>query len=163
VFRLPPETKGLEQVFYRKISPDALTWTVPQNGTGATPVPTRSLGPVDASGNGHPRAGSLRVLPLKGSVRGGIPAHHERIQQMLESLAHEADYIVIDTAPALSVPDMTELSQLVDAVVLVVRHGRVTRRNLAALSRLSRTWNGIRKNAVLVGVPRQESYSYYGE
>ena len=58
---------------------------------------------------------------------------------------------------------MTELSQLVDVVVLVVRHGRVTRRNLAALSRLSRTWDGIRKNAVLVGVPRQESYSYYGE
>jgi Mrp family chromosome partitioning ATPase len=163
VFRLPPETKGLEQVFYRKISPDALTWTVPQNGTGANAVPTRSLGSVDASGNGHAHTGSLRVLPLKGSVRGGIPAHHERIQQMLESLAHEADYIVIDTAPALSVPDMTELSQLVDVVVLVVRHGRVTRRNLAALSRLSRTWNGIRKNAVLVGVPRQESYSYYGE
>ena len=163
VFRLPPETKGLEQVFRRKIAPQALTWTVPQNGTGATPVPTPSLPTVDASGNGHGHAGSLRVLPLKGSVRGGIPAHHERIEEMLESLAHEADYIVIDTAPALSVPDMTELSGLVDIVVLVVRHGRVTRRNLAALSRLSRTWNGIRKNAVLVGVPRLESYSYYGE
>src|SRR5262249_13972625 len=98
VFRLPPETKGLEQVFRRKIAPQALTWTVPQNGTGATPVPTRSVSTVEASGNGHAHDGSLRVLPLKGSVRGGIPAHHERIQEMLESLSHEADYIVIDTA-----------------------------------------------------------------
>jgi Mrp family chromosome partitioning ATPase len=103
------------------------------------------------------------VLPLKAAVRGGIPAHHERVEELLSSLAEGTDYIVIDTAPALSLPDVTDLSNLVDVVVVVVRHGRVTRRSLAALSRLHRGWGGVKKNAVLVGVPRQESYSYYGE
>jgi Mrp family chromosome partitioning ATPase len=163
VFRLPPDAVGLEQLFRRKLPPDRFTWSVSLNGASAPPTPTRTLPPVDATGNGHMTAGSLRVLPLKAAVRGGIPAHHERVEELLSSLAEGTDYIVIDTAPALSLPDVTDLSNLVDVVVVVVRHGRATRRNLAALSRLHRGWGGVKKNAVLVGVPRQESYSYYGE
>jgi Mrp family chromosome partitioning ATPase len=163
VFRLPPHAVGLEQLFRRRVPPEALTWNVSLNGASVPPTPTRSMPPVDATGNGHRTAGSLRVLPLKAAVRGGIPAHHERVEELLSALAEGTDYIVIDTAPALSLPDVTDLSNLVDVVVVVVRHGRVTRRNLAALNRLHRGWAGVKTNAVLVGVPRQESYSYYGE
>ena len=69
---------------------------------------------------------------------------------------------MIDTPPALSTPDVTELAKFVDMVLLVVRHGRVSRRNLQSLRRLHRTWPDVDVQAVLVGVPTDGStYSYY--
>jgi Mrp family chromosome partitioning ATPase len=72
-----------------------------------------------------------------------------------------ADFVVIDTPPALAMPNITEIADFVDLAIVVVRHGRVTRRSLTALNRVHRNWADVKKNAVLVGVPRQESYSYY--
>jgi Mrp family chromosome partitioning ATPase len=163
VFRLPPDARGLEQALSRNISPDSLTWTVSTNGTGTPPTRAKSLPLLETSGNGRSGHGSLRVLPLKSSVRGGIAAHYKEVEKLLSALSKNTDYIVIDTAPALSLSDMTELAKLVDMVVVVVRHGRVSRRNLSALNRLHRSWPEAKTNAVFVGVPRQDSYSYYGE
>jgi hypothetical protein len=48
-------------------------------------------------------------------------------------------------------------------VLVVVRHGRVSRRSLAALDRLHRTWPDVEVNAVLVGTPPHgDTYAYYG-
>jgi hypothetical protein len=61
-------------------------------------------------------------------------------------------------------PDVTELSQIVDLVLVVVRHGRVSRRSLLALTRIHRNWPDVGIGAVLVGTPRhEESYTYYGK
>ena len=82
---------------------------------------------------------------------------------MIESLEKHADFVVIDTPPALAMPDMTEISDLVDIVLIVVRHGRVSRRSLASLTRIQRNWTKPQMSAVLVGTPRhEEGYSYYG-
>jgi hypothetical protein len=60
-------------------------------------------------------------------------------------------------------PDMTEISDLVDLVLIVVRHGRVSRRSLASLTRVQRNWTHPQMSAVLVGTPRyEEGYTYYG-
>ena len=87
----------------------------------------------------------------------------ERLQAALSTLGKDEDYVVIDTPPALALPDVTELAKLVDMVIVVVRHGRVSRRSLTALSRVQRGWDNVKTGAVLVGVPRQETYSYYEE
>jgi Mrp family chromosome partitioning ATPase len=87
----------------------------------------------------------------------------ERLKTVIDSIEKSADFIVLDTPPALSVPDMTEISQLVDIVLIVVRHGRVSRRSLASLTRIQRNWTTPRTSAVLVGTPRhEEGYAYYG-
>ena len=117
-----------------------------------------------ATGNGKLKTGSLRVLPM-GPANGKVTfaGEAERLKPVIEAIEKHADFVVIDTPPALSVPDMTEISQLVDVVLIVVRHGRVSRRSLASLMRIQRNWTTPQTSAVLVGTPRhEEGYSYYG-
>jgi polysaccharide biosynthesis transport protein len=162
VFRIPSTAPGLEQAFRRNVSPESLTWTVSLNG--AEPDQGRSpVAVAERVDNGRKGGRSLRVLPLKSSIRGGVAAHASQVRDVIAAVGEGSDYVVIDTPPALALPDMTELSKLVDLVVVVVRHGRVSRRNLSALNRLHRSWPVRKKSAVLVGVPRQDSYSYYEE
>jgi Mrp family chromosome partitioning ATPase len=159
VFQIPQEAPGLEELFRRKVSPDALTWMVSLNGSvvSVTPSPRQRGG---EGGNSKP-GGSLRVLPLKAPIRGGISGHIDRLKSVLSFLGQQHDYVVIDTPPALALPDVTELAKLVDMVIVVVRHGHASRRSLTALSRLHRSWAEVKTSAVLVGVPRQDTYSYY--
>jgi Mrp family chromosome partitioning ATPase len=163
VFQIPQDAPGLEEIFRRRINPSSLMWSVSANGTpgAARPVRTDRAAAADAVGTNGSGAGSLRILPLRAAVRGGISGHVERLQAALASVGKDNDYIVIDTPPALALPNVTELSGFLDEVIVVVRHGRVTRRSLSALNRLHRGWHDVKTNAVLVGVPRQDSYSYY--
>jgi Mrp family chromosome partitioning ATPase len=159
LFSIPEGVPGLEQALRQRVRLDHLMWSVSLNGAGPARR-TRHAVPVESAEDGD-GDGSLRVLPLKTSLRGGVSPHLERLEEVLKSLARYGDYIVIDTPPALALPDVTELSKLVDQVLVVVRHGRVTRRGLVALSRLHRSWPQVKTSAVLVGVPRQDAYSYY--
>jgi Mrp family chromosome partitioning ATPase len=162
VFRIPADAPGLEQAFHQRIRLAPLMWNVFLNGAGPGVVAKRAIPDLDADGDAVVSAsGSLRVLPLKTPIRGGISPHLERLDEILKALSKESDYIVIDTPPALALPDVTELSKFVDQVMVVVRHGRVTRRDLVALYRLHRSWAELKMSAVLVGVPRQDVYSYY--
>lgn len=86
---------------------------------------------------------------------------------MTELLRHAGDiytHIVIDSPPILSVTDGVLLSRQVDAVVLVVRHGKsskhVVRRGRDLLARSGAPLVGIVLNAVDLNAP--EYYGYYG-
>jgi Mrp family chromosome partitioning ATPase len=166
VFRIPNEAPGMSDVLQRKTRPEDLMWNVSLNGRLiVSPVVQAPSSRQDAAtGNGKLKTGSLRVLPM-GPANGKVTfaGEAERLKPVIEAIEKHADFVVIDTPPALSVPDMTEISQLVDIVLIVVRHGRVSRRSLASLMRIQRNWTTPQTSAVLVGTPRhEEGYSYYG-
>ena len=73
-------------------------------------------------------------------------------------------YVVLDSPPVLSVTDGVLLSRQVDAVILVVRHGKaskhVVRRGRDLLVRSGAPLAGIVLNAVDLNAP--EYYGYYG-
>ena len=58
----------------------------------------------------------------------------------MRELGDDAEVVIVDTPPALATPEMTELSKLVDVVLVVVRHGRATRRSLRTLERQAQGW-----------------------
>ena len=168
VFHIPNDAPGVNDVLQRKTRAEDAMWSVSLNGRLlVSPVVQAPATPRDGSvgnGNGKLKRGSLRVLPM-GPANGKVTlaGRAERLKPVVESIEKGADFVVIDTPPALSVPDMTEISQLVDVVLIVVRHGRVSRRSLASLTRVQRNWTTPRTSAVLVGTPRhEEGYSYYG-
>ena len=50
--------------------------------------------------------------------------------------------VILDTPPALLTVEVAESwRRLIDTVLVVVRQGRVSQRNLRALGRQSRTWS----------------------
>jgi Mrp family chromosome partitioning ATPase len=163
VFHIPQDTPGLEQIFRSRVNPSSLMWTVALNGTPGDALPTELTRRATVAETNGSRGASLRILPLGGPLRGGISGHVGRLEALLASAAKNHDYVVIDTPPALALPNVTEMADLIDVVIVVVRHGRVTRRSLNALNRLHQRWSNVKTNAVLVGVPRQETYSYYEE
>ena len=86
---------------------------------------------------------------------------------MADLLTHAAgiySHIVFDSPPIMSVTDGVLLSRLVDAVVLVVRHGKsskhIVRRGRDLLVRSGAPMAGIVLNAVDLNAP--EYYGYYG-
>lgn len=167
MFHIPPDAPGVHQIFGRRTRPEEALWTVSLNGQGPMVYP--ALGETHLDGvtalmtNGGVKRGSLRVLPMGATgMRGGLVGQTPALRGLLESLSKNADFIVLDTPPALAMPEMTEISELVDTVLIVVRHGRVSRRSLAALTRIRRSWRSADVAAVLVGTPRHdESYAYY--
>ena len=88
--------------------------------------------------------------------------------QTMVDLLHKAGeqytYVVLDSPPVLSVTDGVLLSRQVDAVILVVRHGKsskhVVRRGRDLLVRSGAPLAGIVLNAVDLNAP--EYYGYYG-
>jgi polysaccharide biosynthesis transport protein len=83
---------------------------------------------------------------------------------LLHRAAGEYEFIVLDSPPILSVTDGVLLSRQVDAVVMVVRHGKsskhVVRRGRDLLVRSGAPMAGIVLNAVDLNAP--EYYGYYG-
>jgi capsular exopolysaccharide synthesis family protein len=88
----------------------------------------------------------------------------ESMQALLRRLGDDYTYVIIDSPPILSVTDAVILGRVVDAVVLVVRHGKsnrnVMRRARDLLVRSSVPMAGLVLNAVDVNSP--EYYGYYG-
>jgi len=167
LFKIPPTAPGIDEVIERKVTAERAMWTVSLNGraAGAFPSPPPEEDPAgEAERNGNePGVGTLRVLPMRAASRDGAAQRSPGLRPILAGLRKKWNYVVIDTPPALSVPDVTELAQLVDMVLIVVRHGRVSRRSLNALTRLHRNWPDVQLAAVLVGTPRHEdAYAYYG-
>jgi Mrp family chromosome partitioning ATPase len=169
LFKIPPTAPGIDEVIERKVTPERAMWTVSLNGRSVTAFPYRSptgeeeIESLETNGDDPVAAsGSLRVLPMRPAPKDGVVQRSPRLRPMIAALRTKADYVVLDTPPALSVPDMTEIAQLVDMVLIVVRHGRVSRRTLNALTRLHRQWPEVQVAAILVGTPRhEESYTYY--
>jgi capsular exopolysaccharide synthesis family protein len=88
----------------------------------------------------------------------------EAMKALLEKLGGLYTYVVIDSPPILSVTDAAILGRVVDAVVLVVRHGKssknVMRRARDLMVRSGAPVAGLVMNAVDVNSP--EYYGYYG-
>jgi Mrp family chromosome partitioning ATPase len=71
--------------------------------------------------------------------------------------------VVIDTPPALLTSEMTELAELIDLAVVVVRQGYVSRRSLRSLARHAASWPTDVAGAVLTDVRVSGAYgTYYG-
>lgn len=83
---------------------------------------------------------------------------------LLTQTAEVYSHVVFDSPPIMSVTDGVLLSRLVDAVVLVVRHGKsskhIVRRGRDLLVRSNAPMAGIVLNAVDLNAP--EYYGYYG-
>jgi Mrp family chromosome partitioning ATPase len=88
----------------------------------------------------------------------------EAMTRLLEHCAELYTHVIIDSPPILSVTDGVILAREVDAVVLVVRHGKsskhVVRRARDLLLRSGAPITGIVLNAVDMSSP--EYYGYYG-
>ncbi|MGA1981440.1 MAG: polysaccharide biosynthesis tyrosine autokinase [Acidobacteriaceae bacterium] len=88
----------------------------------------------------------------------------EAMKALLEKLGKLYTHVVIDSPPILSVTDAAILGRMVDAVVLVVRHGKssknVMRRARDLMIRSGAPVAGLVLNAVDVASP--EYYGYYG-
>jgi capsular exopolysaccharide synthesis family protein len=84
--------------------------------------------------------------------------------KLLEKLGNLYTHVVIDSPPILSVTDASILGRVVDAVVLVVRHGKssrnIMRRARDLLLRSGAPMAGLVLNAVDLNSP--EYYGYYG-
>jgi Mrp family chromosome partitioning ATPase len=74
-----------------------------------------------------------------------------------------ADIVIVDTPAALLTVEMAEISRLVDRILVVVRQGRITRRNLRALSRQMRSWEAELAGVVMTDTPSAgDRYASYG-
>jgi len=112
-----------------------------------------------------PEAPNLDVLPS-----GPVPPFptemlaSESMRALMERIGQIYSHVVIDSPPVLSVTDGVVLSRMVDAVVLVIRHGKSTknalRRSRDLLTRSGAPMAGLVLNAVEVNSP--DYYGYYG-
>jgi Mrp family chromosome partitioning ATPase len=150
--KIPSDAHGVDRALVQKVKLADLLWDVRPERAGMT------ARPAGTSTNGRSR---LQVLPMGSSV-GSISPHVDRLTALIQEASQRADYVIVDTPPALSVADVTELVKLADMVLVVVRYGQASRRNLDALRRLHRTWPAVDIRAVMVDTPADgDSYSYY--
>ena len=157
LLRIPQDEPGAEQVLLGRAGIESLLWEVGMNGSGPKAQPAKAA--RTRIRDGYP---NLQVLPIRASAVHSLAAFGVQLRGLIRDASEDAEFVVIDTPPALSTPDVTELAKLVDMVLLVVRHGRVSKRNLQSLRRLHRTWPEVDVQAVMVGVPTDGStYSYY--
>ena len=162
-FRIPEQSPGVLQLVDGDAKLDEAVWAVPLNGAAPS---GRAQPPGTWSTNGPGRApdepGWLRVVPSGGHERGARAARSVRIPTLLESLGEGADLVIVDTPPALATVEMAELAPYVDFVLVVVRHGRVTRRSLQTLSRQAEGWRAELVGAVITdSPPESDDYYYY--
>jgi polysaccharide biosynthesis transport protein len=164
MFGIPRDSPGIIQLVDGNVSIPSALWEVELNG--ARPSGVRAIRPSDSgNGTGARRrgegAGWLGIVPAGGMERGARVARSPRVPELLEKLGANADVVVLDTPPALATVEMAELSVSVDAVLVVVRHGRVTRRSLLTLGRQAEGWRADIVGAVLTDSPSEEDEYYY--
>jgi Mrp family chromosome partitioning ATPase len=168
LFQIPRDTPGVLQVLNGSARLEEVLWSVTLTGArprvsknGALPATTPA-----GSTNGRetdPSGGSLVLLPSGGAIRSQSGTLSQRLGPLLKQLRGRADFVIIDTPPALLTVEMAELSRLIDDVLVVVRQGRVTERSLRSLSRQARSWPAEVAGAVLTDAPAgEEQYAYYG-
>ena len=105
---------------------------------------------------------NLRLL-----ATGGLPPNpteilaSERFGQILAQLRDVADYVILDAPPVLGLGDASVLASKVDGVLVVVRTGSVTKRELShAVDQLSKAGGNI-AGIVLNAVEPDDGYGYY--
>ena len=160
MFKIPLDSPGVIQLVDGKATLDSAIWKIEVNGSG----PSGIVAVPPGTGNGagpHGSEASLRVIAAGGHERGARVARSPQVPKLLAKLGASADVVLLDTPPALATVEMAELSASVDAVLVVVRHGRVTRRSLVALNRQAEGWRADIVGAVLTDSPSEEDEYYY--
>ncbi len=84
----------------------------------------------------------------------------KRMDQILEGLERVADIVIVDGPPFL-VTDAAILASKVDGVLLVIRHGRTRRQEVAAAMKQLKRSDARVLGAVMNGIPRA-SEDYFG-
>ncbi len=184
MFEVPESAPGVVQVLDGSATLDEAVWSVSLDGPKPI-VYWSGEGPADheliPSGAAHEGSngraangraangraavngtGTLSLLPTGGLIPVHKMAQQKRLGQLLRDLHAHADLVIIDTPPAMLTVEMTELAQLIDAVLVVVRQGRVSQRTLRSLGRHAKTWPAELAGAVLTDVPAVgEARAYY--
>lgn len=105
---------------------------------------------------------SLRVL-----AAGGLPPNPTeildsvRFGEILSSLENLADIVVIDSAPVLGLGDASALASQVDGILLVVKTGAVTKREVSHAADQLRKAGGTVVGCVLNAIDAVDGYGYY--
>jgi Mrp family chromosome partitioning ATPase/capsular polysaccharide biosynthesis protein len=162
IFGLPAQSAGVLQIVQSKRPVDSVLWSYPI--TGNSSHAKRLLD--DGSPRGRkPLQAPLVVVPSGGSDLTGGPARSPNATAMIERLRLGFDVVIIDTPPALLATEMAELSAAVDSVIVVVRYGGPTRRDLTQLSRQAATWKAGVSGVVLTAAPTsfERRQYYYGD
>lgn len=97
----------------------------------------------------------------------------KEMQDLLDRVRAEYDFVILDTPPVLAVTDASVLGRLVDAAILIIRYGaakrQVVRRCIDLLERSGTHLLGVAANAVDFTSPEyseyygRKYYQYYGE
>jgi Mrp family chromosome partitioning ATPase len=179
LFEIPDGVSGALQVLDGSENLDDALWQVSLDGGRAVASARADTAKLDerrvraaarggvrggAFTNGSGEApGSLIVLPSGKSSTATAQQRTASMGPLLRELSSHAEIVILDTPPALLTVEMTELAQLIDMVVVVVRQGHVSQRLLRSLGRQARTWPAELTGAVLTDVPSSGGYaSYYG-
>lgn len=169
MFSLPADATGVTEALRGEVTVNAALWPVAlgtvASGRSRTSVTPRSrarggvrMAPARAEGEG-----SLLLLPAGHARSDSSSSEFSRLPALLEDLEPLAEFVIIDTPPALLTAGVAELAQHVNAVLIVVRPGVATRRRLHALRSRSQVWGSKIIGAVLNGASGEERYvSYYG-
>jgi Mrp family chromosome partitioning ATPase len=176
LFEIPTGVSGALQVLEGTDTVEETLWEVGLDGPKPTArwradpdaveerrLARRSRGAAgDGKSNGRAKgAGSLFVLP---SGKQGAAESRPRtaaLGSLLRDLSAAAPIVILDTPPALLTVEMTELAQLIDMVIVVVRQGKVSQRVLRSLGRHARSWPAELSGAVLTDVPTTSTYGTY--
>jgi Mrp family chromosome partitioning ATPase len=155
VFDVPSDAPGAMQVIDDPRALEHSFWHVPLE---------RVLRGADgADGVRGQREGTLRLLPAGGTVASQQPGQPSDLAWLVRQLRTTADVVLLDTPAALLTSEMTEISRLVDAVVVVVRIGRLTQRGLRSLGRQARSWEADVAGSVLTDTAGETAgYAAYG-
>jgi Mrp family chromosome partitioning ATPase len=164
---IPPDAAGVTELLTGSVGLRSVLWRVPLNGEALQLESGHRAAELVAARGKVVRQnteGSLTVMPGGVALKQDAAPRFAKLPALLDTLPPGADFVVIDTPPALLVAGMAELAQSVDAVLVVVRHGAVHRRRLRELGRQTRSWRARLLGAVLNDSPAQEGYisSYYG-
>jgi tyrosine-protein kinase len=115
--------------------------------------------PSAAGTNGGSPRGELRVLPVGTAVADpGEFIGRDGIRSLLNELAEQFDYVLLDTPPFIAVGDAMTLSAYVDALVVVTRLRFVPRSLLEDLARQLDTSRADAIGFVLAGAELEDTY-----
>jgi Mrp family chromosome partitioning ATPase/capsular polysaccharide biosynthesis protein len=159
LFGLPAKTEGALQVLSGDATVSETLRAVSLEGASPTVSSNGSLKDETGSERESSRR-SLRLLASGGAISSGRLPQRKRLASLLRALRDSADLVILDTPPALITVEIAELSEFIDAVVVVVRQGRATQRNLRALHRQARAWPTKVAGAVLTDVKASAEYDY---
>jgi Mrp family chromosome partitioning ATPase len=129
----------------------------PGNGTEAARV---------QAGNRPFPGGLLEIVPAgEVPLEPGEFVTRPAVESIIGELATRADFVLIDSAPMLSVGDSAVLSRYVDAVMVVVRLDVVRRGTLAELRRSLGALHCEKLGVVVTGTDEGSRYGthYYGQ